>query len=529
MANDPMSGIPDALYKWYRSSYPTLSFNPDWLAACVEYLVENEPAARASVPGLIKAVEVQLLSSDLGTSVIPSSQVDPIHQLQGDPRANKTTTTTRLFSDFDTAKKKKGGTLVQVIEVDDVAHSALSLVDTLSEKREARKVVAKAHAAGVGAGRARGGGGAEGRIMDLNDDQDDGGGDDDLEAEAKRRAHDARAGNGEPTFPRGSGRFVLTDGGPAKWTAFELERIDGLGLEQIRLGTKLLVHDVPCNNGILMLTPRNTVVKGYQVEELELVREWYLENRFRSRLGLEPLPDPRDAITPEPVPPPPPAPGARARQPPPQNAAALQQGHRPRQPKSQDPDDYFGEQDLDLDLADFELADQLAAANRAAPPRIDHGESGGGGDGMEDSDEEEALREMLRLEAAANFKPGPTPSPKKKPRLDDQPARTTAAAARSRPGPSGGPRRADGAISKSSGSGGSGVGGGGIEVLDLDDDDDDDDKADDEEVKPLRRQVKAEPVAPVRGQKGGRGGSGGGGGGGGAGKQTVIEIDDDSD
>lgn len=45
------------------------------------------------------------------------------------------------------------------------------------------------------------------------------------------------------------------------------------------------MHDVPCINGILMLTPRNTVVKGYQVEELDSVREWSYENRFRTRLG----------------------------------------------------------------------------------------------------------------------------------------------------------------------------------------------------------------------------------------------------
>lgn len=79
--------------------------------------------------------------------------------------------------------------------------------------------------------------------MDLNDDDQ---GDDldldlDLDAEAKRRAlyHGGQGAEGGPSFPRGSGRFVLSDGGPARWTAFELQRIAGLGLEELKFGTKV--------------------------------------------------------------------------------------------------------------------------------------------------------------------------------------------------------------------------------------------------------------------------------------------------
>lgn len=277
--------VPDALYKWYRSAYgPALSFNPDWLDACVQYLLvrarahasrpslthrthiappalpqEHEPAARASVPGLIKAVEVQLLSSDLATSVLPPSAqgetatttgtLFPSSSFSSSSSSCTTATAAKRGADDDDDKakldtQKKGGILVQVIEVDDVAHTALSLVDILSEQREARKIANKAQPAG-----ARGGG----RIMDLNEDDHDHNNDDhdhdgggggrpggDPDAEAKRRAHAAgKGGAGNPTFPRGSGRFVLTDGGPAQWTAFELDRIEGLGLQQIKLGTKV--------------------------------------------------------------------------------------------------------------------------------------------------------------------------------------------------------------------------------------------------------------------------------------------------
>jgi hypothetical protein len=191
------------------------------------------------VPGLIKAIEVQLLSSDLSTSVLPPSTNTSFLQANHpdpDPHAHEQKRRV-LFrapdSDLPTQNKnnsKKAGVLVQIVQVDDVAHSALSLSETLQEKKEARKLAAKGRAGGDGDG---------GRIMDLNDDAEDDEGD--LDAEAKRRAllHGGKGGGGGPSFPRGSGRFVLTDGGPAQWTAFELQRIAGMGLEELRLGTKV--------------------------------------------------------------------------------------------------------------------------------------------------------------------------------------------------------------------------------------------------------------------------------------------------
>lgn len=34
----PAVVTPPAFDAWYRSNYPTLVFNPEWLGACVEYL-----------------------------------------------------------------------------------------------------------------------------------------------------------------------------------------------------------------------------------------------------------------------------------------------------------------------------------------------------------------------------------------------------------------------------------------------------------------------------------------------------------
>lgn len=258
--------IPEALHRWYRSAYPTLEFQPEWLQACVDYLVvcsralvpvyregllthsrtqDSDPAAKASVPNLIKAVEVQLLSSDLSTSVIPPSSL-PGFDSRPDARSKKQL----LFASSggpasQTGPKKKSGILVQVIEVDDVAHSALQLSDILTEKREARKVAAKGGAA-AGAVNA-------GRIMDLDEHADGDAAAEDLEAAAKRKAMPAGV---EPVYPRGSGRFVVNDGGESRWTAFELQRIPGLGLEEIKLGTKVRQTVPFCQASRLLRLPQ---------------------------------------------------------------------------------------------------------------------------------------------------------------------------------------------------------------------------------------------------------------------------------
>lgn len=218
-----MPHLPPALLAWYRSSYPTLQFNPEWLEACVEYLQvrgslgtvaepeltttclqANDPAA-ATVPGLIKAVEVQLLSSDLSTSVLPSpsrrAELMTLH-----PASDRTI----LF----TGGAKKAGVLFQVQRVDDIAHSASQLQEVLKEKKEARRVRAKGANAGGG------------RIMDLDEEEED---------EAKKKILPAGV---EPPFPRGSGKFVLSDG-DTEVQAFELRQVFGLGLEEIKLGTKV--------------------------------------------------------------------------------------------------------------------------------------------------------------------------------------------------------------------------------------------------------------------------------------------------
>ncbi|GAA5821656.1 hypothetical protein JCM11251_000954 [Rhodosporidiobolus azoricus] len=274
-----MAALPPAFHGWFRSNYPTVVFAPDWLAGCVEYLQSTDPTT-STTQGLIKAVETQLLSSDLSTSVVP-------------PASNRAAFST-IYSARDKALlfnggPRKAGVLVQIQSVEDVKHSALEIKEVLEEKREARRVAEKGGVAGGERG---------GRIMRL-DDEEGGEGATEEEEEEKEKEEDEvkkkvlKGDRGPPKFPRGSGKFVLSDG-VNEVRAFELQPLLGLSLEEIKLGTKLLIYDVPSVNGILMLSPKNTTVKGYQVEEYGLDAEWRLENSLRARLKMDLLPHPAD-------------------------------------------------------------------------------------------------------------------------------------------------------------------------------------------------------------------------------------------
>ncbi|GAA5860921.1 hypothetical protein JCM1840_002006 [Sporobolomyces johnsonii] len=446
--------VPPALLGWYRTAYPTLTFNPDWLEACVEYLQQNDPSA-TTTQGLIKAVEVQLLSSDLSTSVLPApgrrGQLTTLHTATSPDKL--------LFSGG--AKK---AVLFQVQAVDDIAHSASSLLETLEEKREARKVAAK------------GGGGGGGRNMNLDDDEPED------EDEAKKKVF---AGDKVASYPRGSGKLVLSDG-ETEVKAFELQRINGLGLEEIKLGTKLLVHDVPFIDGVMLLTPKNVVLKGYQVEELEQVAEWALENSLRARLDMEPLPrpdadappnlpdpipDPDPAIDIKPNPSPPRAPPP-PRLPPP---VASSSSSRAKPPPS---------------TASSRAKPAAAAAARPAPPvaststtvkapSSDHYFDDsldfdvGFDDAMDEDDDaaEAAMREMEEAVERATVATSQQAKGNGRDRERDPPGSShtaTAARVKQEPGSSGS-RSAAGGMAKGTGSEGSGQV---VEVLELDSDDD---------------------------------------------------------
>lgn len=182
----------------------------------------TDPQCASTNAVLIKSVESQLLSSDLSTSVsLTSPQITQ-------NRLILSTQTPATSSEADKViykGGKKSSTLFQVEKVDDVGHSASSLLEVLREKEEWDKVKLKG-----GAGACDGG-----RDMRLDDDEGEGGGD---AAEEEEKRILAGGSGKEPKFPRGSGKFWLSDGKNTV-EAFELQRINGLGLEEIKLGTKV--------------------------------------------------------------------------------------------------------------------------------------------------------------------------------------------------------------------------------------------------------------------------------------------------
>lgn len=53
--------IPPGLHGWYKTAYPTLVFNPDWLEACVEYLQVSFISLSLSLPPYPKADRMNVL------------------------------------------------------------------------------------------------------------------------------------------------------------------------------------------------------------------------------------------------------------------------------------------------------------------------------------------------------------------------------------------------------------------------------------------------------------------------------------
>lgn len=258
---------------------------------------------------------------------------------------------------------------------------------------------------------------------------------------------------------------------------------------------QLLLRDVPCVNGIVMLTPQNTTVKGHQVEELEVVKEWYIENGFRSRLGYVTLPPFRPPTTPprtdtgvhvaiptllarydarrmDLLPDPRDQPDMDLpADPAPQPQLPRERNGRPGHANKKEEDDLFGD-DIDFDGL---LAEQ---AHGAAGPKA--------GAGGADDDDEEAMRELMMLEGqeAASGPSRPPPAGKN--------GRSKPVLARPKVEP------ASGSALKSSGSR--------VEVLALDSDEDDEEAP----SQPARKKIKGEKPSVRRENA-----------------QSVIEIDSD--
>ncbi|KAM0748158.1 hypothetical protein T439DRAFT_328146 [Meredithblackwellia eburnea MCA 4105] len=282
---------PVPLLNWFKATYPTLKFDPEWLNACIEYLTTHFD--QAAPQRLIKLVEEQLLLSDLSTSVLPSPSLLAVtsHSPSG------------IYF-----KARNERVLVQVMAVDDIGHSALELRDTLKAKR------------------------------------------------------DAKEGDEKPVFARGTAKLRLSDG-HTDIVAIELQKVEGLGLEEVSLGTKMLLHNVRIKNNIAFLTPASCTLKlPSSVQEFEEGREDSFERQWRERLQLEPLP-PKKKDEDEPQQPGPPPGQGKHVQPAP-NEPPNQPKPKPK-PKD-DSDDEFPDEFEEMGFADDEEAlNELMAEEEA--------------------------------------------------------------------------------------------------------------------------------------------------------------------
>lgn len=224
--------VPRAVRNWFKAAYPTLVFEETWLAQCCQYLQTH---FELTVPQLIKKVENQLLLSDLSDSTIVADCSVLKDVRVGDGGVEAQPKEVELGS---------RGILVQIQSMTEVGHSALSL-QTVHQKLQDD---------------------AQGRdrVVELEDPE----------------SQDRHA---PISYPRAMLKFQLSDGHHSV-PAIEYHRIDGLSLAHTPLGSKLLLKCTTARRGLLLLTPENTTIKGFQVDELDTNRDQVFREGLQARL-----------------------------------------------------------------------------------------------------------------------------------------------------------------------------------------------------------------------------------------------------
>jgi RecQ-mediated genome instability protein 1 len=187
----------------------------------------TETAPNQTPQQLIKAVEQQLLMSDLHDSVQPPGPLDRLRAATDDL--------------YDLSSTR--GVLVQVTSLTDIGHSAITLRDAHSKRKEERA----------------GGPAVVGNVED-----------------------DAAAG-GPTRFPRGMLAFDLSDG-HTSLRSIEYERLPAVNLGEIPLGAKFVLKACRVRRGVALLTPLTAIYKGHQVQELEETADAVFEADLQARV-----------------------------------------------------------------------------------------------------------------------------------------------------------------------------------------------------------------------------------------------------
>lgn len=221
--------------RWLSSVYPTFAIDDTWLDECLSYLTQHRQDLLG--PALLKTVEQQILLSPLETcaslGALPAS-LDSLDRLGGK------------------------AVLVQVISLDDVGQSAMSIKEALHARRDEARLGA------VNAARVR--------VHGLTQT------DEDLSASASTTAAAAAAPDATK-YPRSMLKLELSDGFTGL-SAIEYRRIHALALGETDLGCKLLLKNCKVRQGVLLLEPETVVVKGrlqprpIYTRRMRLMSEW---------------------------------------------------------------------------------------------------------------------------------------------------------------------------------------------------------------------------------------------------------------
>lgn len=180
-------------------------------------------------------MENQLLLSDLSTST-SLAETSPLKEVKISEQPFERQPKVKQLS--------SRGILVQIQSITEIGHSALSL-QTVHQKLQDD---------------------AQGRdrVVDLEDPE----------------SQDRQA---PISYPRAMLKFELSDG---HYTvpAIEYQKINGLNLAETPLGCKLLIKSPMVRRGLLLLTPENTTIKGFQVDELDANRDQTFRDGLQARL-----------------------------------------------------------------------------------------------------------------------------------------------------------------------------------------------------------------------------------------------------
>jgi RecQ-mediated genome instability protein 1 len=243
MANSSLqSQIADSLL-----TTKSLPVSQAWLAD----ILSTQRVSRTPLATLTRTALFRLLSSDFTTSLSPRSQSQRLPADIGSTQIQE--------------RRVTGPVALQVLDIEDIGVSLWSQVEALERVERGEQL--------------------RGREIIRTVTRDPGGGDN--EAVTNNSAAVAAAGTnaGAPPASNGTHRLVLEDAKGVRVVAIELKRVEGISIDKLPIGAKLLVNNAIVARGMMLLEPASVTLLGGKIESLD--REWkgQRKSRLLEKLG----------------------------------------------------------------------------------------------------------------------------------------------------------------------------------------------------------------------------------------------------